>query len=260
MNYEDLYQALTPDEKSLKETIAALTRLQKTIVRETESGDLKYLSRDLKTIAQTAAALSATIEKLSNSVEGFDSRAYFEDGDFAAQMLDICHEQNVDVQGEFPVYKMFPYKVKIDVENQDVYLDKKRIQCMRPSSFVKTVKASQEKLQKVRFNAESYADELADTYDLALLKLNKKPGSVLYLTSLYKFLTPMGRFRREYDMQGFSYDISRLYAEYVKGNRTSKNGRTFDFGPAHNNSKGIRILDANGNEQFLATISFDVKK
>ncbi|MCD8105125.1 MAG: hypothetical protein LUF35_09015 [Lachnospiraceae bacterium] len=256
MNYEDLYKSLSAGEKSLKEGLASLTRLQKTIVRETESGDLKYLSRDLKTLSQTAAALSATIEKLNSSVESFDTKAYFENGDFAAQMLDICYEQNVDVQGEFPVYKMFPFKVKIDVENQDVYLDKKRIQCMRPSSFVKMVKAGQEKLQKARFNAESYADELAETYDLALLKLNKKPGSVLYLTTLYKFLTPMGRFRREYDIQSFSYDISRLYAEFVKGNRTSKSGRVFDFEPAHNKNKGIRILDANGNEEFLVTISF----
>ncbi|MCD8336625.1 MAG: hypothetical protein LUD18_04990 [Lachnospiraceae bacterium] len=256
MNYEDLYQALLPDEKSLKDGIATLQKLQKTIVRETESGDLKYLSRDLNTLAQTAAALSATVENLSSSVNSFDTKAYFESGDFASQMLDICHEQNVDVQGEFPVYEMFPHRVKLDVENQDVYLDKKRIQCVRPASFVKTVKLSQEKLKKVRFNADAFASELEDAYDLAMLKLKKKPGSVLYLTNLYKFLTPMSRFRKDYDLQSFSYDISRLYAEFIEGMNTTKSGRTFDFAPAHENKKAIRILDAYGHEQFLATIRF----
>ncbi|MCD7735429.1 MAG: hypothetical protein LUI07_00430 [Lachnospiraceae bacterium] len=256
MNYEDLYQSLQPGEKSVKESLTSLQKLYKTIVRETESGDLKYLSRDLGNLAQAVDSLSATIANLSSSVEAFDTKAYFESGDFATQMLDICQEKEVDVKGEFPVYEMFPYKVKLDVENQDVYLNKKRIQCMRPASFVNTVKAGQEKLSKARFNVESFAAELEEAYDLAVLKLNRKSGSDLYLTNLYKFLTPMSRFRRDYDLQSFSYDISRLYEEYINGMTETKNGRSFNFGPAHNNKKAIRILDANGMEQFLATIRF----
>ncbi|MCD7819979.1 MAG: hypothetical protein LUH07_13180, partial [Lachnospiraceae bacterium] len=181
---------------------------------------------------------------------------YFESGDFADQMLDICKEKNLDVQGEFPVYEMFPYRVKLDVENQDVYMDKKRIQCMRPASFVNTIQAGQEKLKKARFNAESFVSELEGAYDVAILKLNRKPGSDLYLTSLYKFLTPMGRFRKDYDLQSFSYDIARLYEEFIGGMTETKNGHAFDFGPARNNKKAIRILDTNGKEQFLATIRF----
>ncbi|MCD7739708.1 MAG: hypothetical protein LUH58_11845 [Lachnospiraceae bacterium] len=256
MNYEDLYQALLPDQKSLKDSLASLQKLQKTISRETEGGDLKSLSKDLATLSQTAATLSSTIESLSNSVSSFDSKTYFESGDFASQMLDICKENELDIQGEFPVYEMFPYRVRLDVENQDVYLDKKRIQCMRPLSFVNTVKANQEKLKKVRFNAEGFAEELAAAYDLANAKNNRKPGYNMYLTSLYKFLTPMSRFRKDYDLQSFSYDIARLYAEFMDGMTTTKNGRVFAFGPARNGQKSIRILDANGREQFLATICF----
>ncbi|MCD8327109.1 MAG: hypothetical protein LUC90_10650, partial [Lachnospiraceae bacterium] len=202
------------------------------------------------------ATLSAAIENLSNSVNNFDAKAYFESGDFASQMLDICKENELDIQGEFPIYEMFPYRVRLDVENQDVYLDKKRIQCMRPSSFVNTVKANQEKLKKVRFNAEAFAEELANAYDLANAKNNHKAGYNMYLTNLYKFLTPMSRFRKDYDLQSFSYDIARLYAEFMNGMTTTKNGRVFAFGPARNSQKAIRILDANGNEQLLATICF----
>ncbi len=256
MNYEDLYQALLPDEKSLKDNIASLQKLQKAVTRETESGDLKNLAKDLSALSAAAAALSSTIGNLSTSVDAFDTKAYFESGDFASQMLDICKESEVDVQGEFPVYEMFPYRVRLDVENQDIYLDKKRIQCMRPSSFVSTVKAGQERLKKARFNAEAFAEELANAYDLANAKNNRKPGYNMYLTSLYKFLTPMSRFRKDYDLQSFSYDIARLYAEYMNGTTSTRSGRTFTFGPSHNNQKAIRILDANGREQFLATICF----
>ncbi len=256
MNYEDLYQSLLPDEKTVKDSIASLQKLYKTIVRETESGDVKGLSKDLGALAQTAAMLSASIGNLSHSVEGFDARTYFESGDFASQMLDICREMELDIQGEFPVYEMFPYRVRLDVENQDVYLDKKRVPCMRPISFVNTVKAGQEKLKKARFNAEGFAMELQDTYDLAIQKMGKKAGYDMYLTSLYKYLTPMSRFRKDYDLQSFSYDIARLYAEFMNGMTQTRSGRAFDFGPSHNNKKAIRILDANGREQFLATIRF----
>ena len=36
----------------------------------------------------------------------------------------------------------------------------------------------------------------------------------------------------------------------------TKNGRKFQFGPSRNNGKAIRILDRDGQEQFLATIRF----
>ncbi|MCD8077663.1 MAG: hypothetical protein LUE63_04695 [Lachnospiraceae bacterium] len=256
MNYEDLYQSLLPDEKSLKDTVSSLQKLYKTVSRETENGDIKGLSRDLNTLKQTAEALLAVIQNLEDSVEAFDAKAYFESGDFASQVLDLCQEMELDVQGEFPVYEMFPYRVRIDVENQDVYLDRKRIPCMRPSSFVKTVKAGQDKLKKASFNAQGFAAELADAYDLAVLKLRRKPESDIYLTNLYKILAPMSRFRRDYDMQSFSYDIARLYAEFMNGMTETRNGRSFDFGPTRFNRRAIRILDANGKEQFLATIRF----
>ena len=37
---------------------------------------------------------------------------------------------------------------------------------------------------------------------------------------------------------------------------TTKNGRRFQFGPSRDIAKSIRILDENGQEQFLATIRF----
>ena len=106
---------------------------------------------------------------------------------------------------------------------------------------------------KASFNAQAFVNELADAYDLAVLKLKKAPDADIYLTSLYKFLAPMGRFRKEYDQQSFAFDIARLYASDVE---TTKNGRCFQFGPSRNNNKALRILDSEGHEQFLATIRF----
>ena len=37
MNYENLYEALQPQEKSLKDSIASLQKLSKAVMRETEA-------------------------------------------------------------------------------------------------------------------------------------------------------------------------------------------------------------------------------
>lgn len=253
MNYENLYQALQPQEKSAKDSLASLQKLYKAVCRETESGDIKSLARDLSAMADAAAALSSVLEGMRESVGDFDAKAYFESGEFAEQMLAACEEKKVDVRGNFPVYEMFPYRVRLDTENQDIYLDRKKVQCMRPQSFVDLVKSSQERLNRASFNALVFVNELSDAYDMAVLKLKKHPESDIYLTSLYKFLAPMSRFRKDYDQQSFAFDLARLYASEVE---ETKSGRKFQFGPSRNNNKAIRILDKDGQEQFLATIRF----
>ncbi|MEY8508353.1 hypothetical protein AALA78_08985 [Lachnospiraceae bacterium 42-17] len=125
---------------------------------------------------------------------------------------------------------------------------------MRPRSLAGIIKAGQEKLNKASFNAQAFLGELAEAYDIAALKLKKHPGADIYLSNLYKFLAPMSRFRRDYDQQNFAYDLARLYNSGIE---ETKNGRRFQFGPSKNNSKkSFRILDNNGNEQFLSMICF----
>lgn len=253
MDYESLYEELKTKEKLVKDGLASLQKYMKAISRESEGGELKNLARDLDGMADSADAMIKNLEAMLESVNAFDTKEYFEQGEFAEQMLASCKEKGVDVQGEFPIYEMFPYRVRLDAENQDIYLDRKKIQCMRPKSFVELVKKGQDKLNKATFNAAGFVNELADAYDLAVLKLNKHQESDIYLTSLYKFLAPMSRFRKDYDQQSFAFDLARLYISDVE---ETKNGRKFQFGPSRNNGRAIRILDQKGKEQFLATIRF----
>lgn len=253
MNYEDFYQDLQPQEKNVKDGLASMQKLFKAVVREIDGGDVKSLIRDLEAMAQAVSAMSETIDTMKTAANGFDAKAYFESGEFAEQMLTACAEKGVDVRGETPVYEMFPYRVKLDIENQDLYLDRKKVQCMRPNSFVDIVKSGQEKLNKASFNALAFVSELADIYDLAVLKFKKQQDADIYLTSLYKLLAPMSRFRKDYDQQNFAFDLARLY---ISGIEKTKNGRRFQFGPSREVGKGIRILDQTGKEQFLATIRF----
>lgn len=254
MNYEDLYLALQTQEGSVKNNLASLQKLFKAVGKESAGGDIKSLSKDLDSMSEAAAALASALKAMKAAVDGFDTRTYFESGDFATQMLEACQEKGVDVRGTAPVYEMFPYKVKLDMENQDLYLDRKKVQCVRPRSFVETVRASQEKLNKASFNAAAFAAELGDAYDLAILKMKRQAEADIYLTSLYKILAPMSRFRKDYDQQSFAFDLARLY---ISGIEETKSGRRFQFGPSReSSSKSIRILDQAGKEQHLSTIRF----
>lgn len=253
MNYEELYGSLQGLEKSLKEKQASAQKQYKNAVKSTDSGDLKSLSKTLEQLLVGLAEQKSIIESLKQHVDQFDAKAYFESGDFAAQLLEACTEKEIDVKGEYPVYEMFPYKVKIDAEAQDVYLDKKRIPCARPLEFAKQVKEGQDKLNRASFNAQTFLNELADAYDLEILKGKKVPQSDLYLMDLYKLMVPMARSKKDYDLQSFAFDLARLHASDTK---TTKDGRSYQFGPGRKVNKQVRILDKEGRETLLFTISF----
>ena len=255
MNYEELYRALAPLEKRMKDLAASLQKNVKSIGKNTENGDLKALAKDLAACQELLKAQESLRGQIQELVEGFDGKEYMESGDYAGQLMELCQEKGVDITGTYPVFEMFPYRVRFDAENQDIYMNRKKVQCMRPASLVQTVRASQERLKKASFNEQTFLNELAEVYDLAVLKSGKTTGNDLYLLNLYKFLTPMGRFRRDYDQQSFAYDLARLY-EFRDSDLTTKDGRRFQFGPCRKQAKAIRILDGEGKEQFLSTIRF----
>ncbi|MDD2296210.1 MAG: hypothetical protein WCS59_03795 [Sphaerochaetaceae bacterium] len=253
MDYEILLQEYQILEKALKDKNSQLVRLQKALAKEMIQGDLTGFTKDIQIIQDVNAEITQIIIEMQHLIASFDATAYFENGSFAQQMLQICEEQGVDIVGDFPLYEIFPYKVRIDVENQDIYIDRKKVSCVRPQSFVERVIKSKEKLMKASFNAGRFAEELASAYDLALIKSKKKADTDLYLQTIYKFLVPMSRFRKDYDQQSFAFDLARLY---LADEITLKDGRKFQFGPSRNNKKAIRILDSLGQERYLATIRF----
>jgi hypothetical protein len=257
-DYEELYKQMLCVEKELKDKINALQKTFKSLSKDMEKGNLKSWNKDLGTMRTLLKEQESLMEEMQEQVDGFGIRAYVENGEFVEQMLAFCASLEVDVKGEYPIFEMFPFRTRIDAENLDLYLDRKRVQCLRPLAFVQDVKAIRDKLLKVAFDPRGFIKELAAAYDLMLLKQNqgKSPTAVIgdiYLKSLYTLLTPMRRFRRDYDQQSYAFDLARLYASEI---RITEDGRQFQFGPSRNINKSIRILDQDGREQYLATIRF----
>jgi len=259
MNYEELYSEYLLKEKELRSQINDQQKCYKRLIKEMENGDIKNAVKSMAALNEASRSLEQISADMLGVTQGFDMNAYLSDGGFAEQMLAYCEKFGVDAIGENNNYELFPFKVKIDGENAEILLDRKKVPYLRPQSLVKFIKAQIDKIMSASFNPSAFLSELVYAYDLSIIvqsgKKNRevaKDGDV-YLTELYKYLTPMKRFRKDYDMQSFAFDIARLYSSDI--NKTD-DGRSFQFGPSRKNDKAIRVLDKNSQEQFLATVRF----
>jgi hypothetical protein len=258
MNYEDFYGEYAVVADALKEQISSQQKLLKRIWKSVDNGDLKAAARDLPAIKAAAEESFRAASNIAEIIEDADMAAYLESGDFARQLVALCQENGINIQGEGNTYEVFPYRLKIDPANADLLINGRKAIGLRPRAVTEHLAKSRSKLMAAPFNPAQYAAELAVAYDLALLAETSKgkpvsPEADVYLATLYKFLTPMRRFRREYDTQAYALDLARLYAAESD---EAGDGRRFQFGPNRYNSKAIRIVDQSGNERYLVTIRF----
>ena len=258
MDYEELYQQMQVLEKEIKEKLTIAQKTFNNLAKNSERGELKNLSKYLTQMNGFISGFESLVAQYAHLAEGFDVKAYMENGDFAAQLIKYCEKLSVDIKGDFPTYEIFPYKVKIDSENQELTVNGRKVHCARPMYFAGSIKRRQDKLNKASFNVEAFLNELVGAYDAAL-KQKEKPGQMsisdpdLHLSKVYNCLVPMQRFRKEYDMQSYAFDLSRLYNSDIE---TTKDNRSFEFGSSRTAGKLIRILDKDGKEQFISTIRF----
>ena len=230
-----------------------VAKIQKCI----RDGDINALPKLFAALRDAAQGRETALLQLELLTEGFDGHEYMSGGDYTGQMVECCKQFGVDVQGSFPVYDMFPCRVTVNPEAQDVTINKKRFSCLRPSKLVGIVKAELDKLAKVNFNASSFAKELSAIYDLQIIKMSHKKACAtdapVYAQDLYTLLTPLKRYKKDYTINDYAYDLARLYSA---DNITLDDGRVLRFDTSRDMKKSIRILDNFGSEQFISTIRY----
>lgn len=256
LNYEELYNELQPVLKQLKDAASAAGRQQKAVTKGVDSGNLAEVKKNIEAMKETAAAFTESIARLSQLTEGFDTRAYFADGDFTRQLLDACEACGIDVVGERGNYEMFPFKVRIvgDEEHDgEVYINRKKLPSFRPSYVADSIHKDQVKLFKARFNEVSFMNEIADAYETACLKSGARIGSTQKLDKIYKAMAPTSRARKEYDKMAFAFDLARIY-EAGPDAWVTKAGDRYDFGTSRDGKTGYRALSSTGTENFIYTV------
>lgn len=256
MNYEELYVQLTALEKDLKDSVGSVTRMNKRIAKETETGNLSEVRKNLDQLSEAITLLKERTDKIDETLGAFDTKEYFVSGEFTKQLLQACEERQIDVKGERGIYEMFPYKVRIygdEEHSEEVWINRKKIASVRPAAVADIIKTGQAKLYKANFNATAFINELADAYDTICLKSGSRIGATISLTKIYKAMTPMARARKDYDMQAFAFDLAKLY-EAGPENWVTKGGRSFVFGTSRDGKNGIRVIGSTGVESYITTI------
>jgi len=257
LDYEQYFSDAQAYTKELSEKTAIQLKTVKKVEKCIADGDINSLPKLFGALREAAREREVALDQLEAHTASFDGYEYMTNGDFTAQMIGCCNQLGVDVQGDFPVYEMFPCRVTINPEAQDVTIDRIHLQCLRPSKLITDIKKELDKLSKVSFNAQLFAKELAAAYDLAIIKASKKKhhaeNAPMYAQDLYDLLTPMKRYKKDYTKHNFAYDLARLYAEEII---TLDDGRNLRFDTARDMKKAIRILDRYGSEQLITTIRF----
>ena len=252
MGYEALYEALQPWEKGLRDSAGAVARLQKAAQKNTETGNLAELRKNLTALEEAQEQLRQRIAGARETLDGFDVGAYLADGDFSRELLAACAGKGIDVKGEKGVYEMFPFKLRILADGGEVYLDKKKLPSCRPDYVAETIRQRQERLYAAPFRESAFMGELAEAYTVACLRANAREGSAQSLTKIYKCLAPTARARKDYDMLSYAFDLARLY-EKGPESWITKDGRRYTFSTSREGS-GIRVLSRNGVESFISAL------
>ncbi|MDR2356877.1 MAG: hypothetical protein LBD92_02150 [Oscillospiraceae bacterium] len=260
MIYEAFYDDILSVAEELKEQLSSQQKLVKRLMKCVGNGDLKAAARELPAANAAADVCARSIASITEKIEAADMFAYLRSGDFARQLVNMCREYGIDIKGEGNSYEVFPYRLKIDPQNAELQINGKKALGLRPRAVVEDLQKKRAHLLSASFNPAQYAAELSSAYDLALLAASKgkayAPDADVHLTTLHRYLTPMRRFRRDYDPQSFAFDIARLYDAETDAPVVIGDGRRVHFGPGRDNSKAIRILDALGSERFLSTVRF----
>jgi hypothetical protein len=258
MDYETFYAGYSEQTAGLKNQLGSLQKSYKRLTAAMERGDVRAGTKELDLLTEICAGLSDALASAQAAVSDFDYSQYMASGDFARQFSDCCAEEGLNLRQEDQYYEIFPYRLRLDIENSDVYINRRKLPSFRPGAIAASLKKDIAKLYAASFDPRRFGSEMAAAYDLCLLRRNSGKTTAattgdVYLKDIYNYLAPMQRFRSEYDRQAYALDLARLFM--AKDGVTNDN-RHWQFGPGRNSAKAIRLVDSEGREHFLSTILF----
>lgn len=252
LNYEVFLEEINETQKEVSGLLKDAQKQEKTIEKASLTGDLKTVDKNIELLQKTIEELKDAYGVMAEKIDGFDRFAYVQKGEYAKQIIAECKKRDIDVRQDAKVLEMFPNKVTISDDTLDVSIDKKRQQILRPKALVDNIEKIQEKLSKSNFNAEKFLDEFYEGYENVLRK-SKKKDTWVKLSDIYKAMVPMARLKKEYDLQAYAYDLSRLYTSDVE---MTKDGKLIEWGVSRSVKDPIRILNENGVEELLCKVRF----
>jgi hypothetical protein len=210
--------------------VAALAEGIKHLQRAAQEGDI---SKMRKASERLLVLLAATRQEVTNAQAAWPFSAeaeeiYLRDA-YADEIMDAAKVEGLQIQRRDEGLVAFPCIVRILPSDRAVRIDRKKVQAVRPSRLVKTLKAAQSR--KPRVAPEAFLEVLHRVYRLVAAK---EYGTPVALAAVYEALTLLPGSTAAYDRTDFVRDLFILDRS---GLTRTKSGAVFSL-PASTGTKG----------------------
>lgn len=254
---EFLDQTLQDDFKNLDNVYRSLVNVVRRIKTAAAEGNLEALRQALVRHEELVGRQQDVLQAFQEKLPQFNLQAFLQE-DFHRAFLDALAAEGLAVEGEYPVYEVQPFKIRVLPEKEMVTINDKVYRNLRPGVLARHLKKEIERLQAAPFDAGRFLAALAAAYDtetarqIVRKKIEVSEQEVL-LRDVYHTLTPLPQQKRAYPLQFFAFDLHRLLRS---GQQYAPDGRRFFIGNVRDNRKALVVLDAQGHPQCYGVMKF----
>lgn len=245
-------QEIGPALKELAKVAEKVGRLKK-LGLQPELMNLMELRKQLDEARRLATDVQAVAEQISTQISNFS----METGsavqtEWWERFRQAFHSGYPPVEGEYPVFQVFPVEVRVDMANELVMVNNRTVRVLHPEAVAALVEKEWDRLNRERFNAGSFANALVRAYELLLLEMKdraqgRETGRAVPLRLLHQTLALKAGVSG-YSLNQFAFDVYRLR----RSAHMVVESRRLEFGTSRN--RGIVITHPGGRQENLGSL------
>jgi hypothetical protein len=215
-------------------------------LRAGKSVNMQDLRRDLGSAATAFAEAAKILADWNGSVQEFRLGSVLE-ADYDRILRVECAKLNVPLEGEYPVYEVFPFEVRVSLPDEQVTINRRTFRSLNPPVVAAEVRRELDRLTRGSFNSERFLRALIRVYDLLVAEAARSKGgrapSQVRLKKVHETLT-LHRGKAQYSEREFAFDIYRAR----RGSTLVADGRLVDFVHVRDAVGAIQVPSSRGAE------------
>lgn len=252
-----LDQSLQEDFKNLNNAHRSMVNVVRRIKTASDEGNLEALQQSLTRYDELLDRQKEILQGFKEKLPSFNLQSYLQE-DFHRGFLEALAGEGLDVEAEYPVYEVLPFRVRVLPEKEMITIDDHVCRNLRPVVLAGHLRKGLDRLNAASFDTQRFLQSLAAAYDtetarqVAKTKIDLSEQEVL-LKDVYNTLTPMPHQKRDYPAQRFAFDLHRVLKS---GQMNAPDGRRLWLGNVRDRKKALTVLDAQGQPQRYGVIKF----
>ena len=248
---------IAPKLQVLSKTIAKLGKL-KSVEKQAGQLNLMELQKTLQDIAQLSHDSRMQAAALQTMLGQFQIAGREDDeAEWNRIFVTECQNLGYQVDGEYPIFRVFPVDVKVDFAHDLVQINNRTVRVLHPKAVAALVNKEVVKLYKERFNINLFMRALVRTYDALLAerqmsgidKGNKNVARSVALRQIHSLMSVRTGITG-YSLSQFAFDIYRLRTE----SNLVFDGRRLVFESTRNAGGAIVIPLPGGQKENIGSL------